>query len=133
MWRCETRADRTAVLPLRAAVRSNTVMSNPNPPPDTGGGQQLTPSYHTTRRPRDASRTFHGIADANEPRPPVLDGPERTTALRRLLSRFVALCQTVAYAHSRGVLHRDLKPHNVMLGPFGETLLVDWGLALELR
>jgi WD40 repeat protein/serine/threonine protein kinase len=53
-------------------------------------------------------------------------------ALRGLLTRFVAVCNTVAYAHSRGVLHRDLKPSNVMLGRYGETLLVDWGLAKPL-
>src|SRR5258706_1679596 len=49
--------------------------------------------------------------------------------LRGLLTRFVAVCNTIAYAHSQGVLHRDLKPGNVMLGPYGETLVVDWGLA----
>jgi serine/threonine protein kinase len=71
---------------------------------------------------KDAIRHLHEERPDRDP-----EGSARM--LRGLLGRFVAVCNAVAYAHSRGVLHRDLKPANVMLGKFGETLIVDWGLA----
>jgi len=76
---------------------------------------------------KDAVVAFH-----REFRVPGRDPGARALAFRRLLQRFIDVCDAVAYAHSRGVLHRDLKPGNVMLGRFGETLLVDWGLAKPL-
>jgi eukaryotic-like serine/threonine-protein kinase len=75
---------------------------------------------------QDAVRRFH------EADKPTRDPGERALALRGLLRRFIDVCHAVAYAHSRGVIHRDLKPGNVMLGQFGETLVVDWGLAKPL-
>ncbi len=73
--------------------------------------------YYTMKRVRGRTLS-QAVADCQ--------GIEERLAL---LGHFVDLCQGVAYAHDKGVIHRDLKPQNVMLGEFGETVLLDWGLA----
>ncbi len=81
---------------------------------------------------QEAADNYHKVAGTIRV-PPAASTPsaagERAVELRNLLRRFLDVCNAIAYAHSRGVLHRDLKPANIMLGQYGETLVVDWGLA----
>ena len=82
----------------------------------------------TDRRPYFTMKLVKGrtLADLLDHRPdPAVDRPQ-------MLGVFLQVCQTVAYAHARGVIHRDLKPSNVMVGSFGEVQVMDWGLAKVL-
>src|SRR5262249_39898362 len=72
---------------------------------------------------KEAIKHFHDDgAQKNDP-------GRRSLGLRKLLRRFTDVCNAIEYAHSRGILHRDIKPGNVIVGKHGETLVVDWGQA----
>jgi PAS domain S-box-containing protein len=87
--------------------------------PDTGQ-PFYTMRFVKGRTLNDAARAHHQKRAAGQ-----ADSLEFST----LLNAFVVVCKTVAYAHSRGVIHRDLKGQNVIVGDFGEVVVLDWGLA----
>jgi PAS domain S-box-containing protein len=86
------------------------------------GGQQpfYTMRFVKGRTLSDAVQAFHQARRA---------GRSDSLQFLNLLNAFVAICNTIAYAHSRGVIHRDLKGQNVIVGDFGEVVVLDWGLA----
>ncbi|MEZ6089615.1 MAG: protein kinase [Pirellulaceae bacterium] len=99
----------------------------------------IVPIYSLGRyndgRPYYAMRFIQGISlheaikSYHQTRPVMTSANYYELAMQQLLRRFIDVCHAIDYAHHRGVLHRDIKPANVMLGNFGETLVVDWGLA----
>ncbi len=73
----------------------------------------------------EAIEAFHHNKTANE--------AEQALEWQRLITAFLAVVRTMAFVHSKGVLHRDLKPANIILGQYGETLILDWGLAKVMK
>lgn len=76
----------------------------------------------------DDGRPFHVMRLIRGRR---LDEHAREDSRGESLRRFLAVCDAVSFAHARGVIHRDLKPGNIMVGEFGEVLVVDWGIARQ--
>jgi serine/threonine protein kinase len=89
----------------------------------------IAPVHDVGRLPD--GRVFYAMKFVNGPR---LDAfAASKPALPERLRIFQRIVEAVAFAHDRGVLHRDLKPENIMVGPFGEVLVMDWGLAKALE
>ncbi len=74
---------------------------------------------------REALRDYHETTKS-------LSKSQNDPKFRDLIGRFCAVCKAMAYTHEQMIVHRDLKPDNIMLGEYGETLVIDWGLAKAL-
>jgi serine/threonine-protein kinase len=93
--------------------------------------RSMAPAATQRRRRAEGGERRNAIQESHRADPVRPDDTKgsRDLELRKLLRRFLDVCNAVDYAHSRGVLHRDIKPGNIILGKHGETLVVDWGLA----
>ena len=60
------------------------------------------------------------------------NSPEFAQKQSALIRRLIDACEAIAYSHDQGIIHRDLKPANILLGDYGETVVIDWGLARQL-
>jgi tetratricopeptide (TPR) repeat protein len=76
-------------------------------------------------------RRLSGRSLGDRIRAALADGRGEVEPPSTIVTLFLKLCDALAYAHSKGVLHRDIKPDNIMLGEFGEVVLVDWGTATD--
>ena len=131
------RPRRRAEGPARASTRTNPELLQRFVEEAQIGGQLqhpgIVPVYELGLDGRRAALLRDEAREGRDPR----RAPRRSAATRRrtggaLLRVFEQVCQTMAYAHARGVIHRDLKPANVMVGAFGEVQVVDWGFAKVL-
>ncbi len=90
------------------------------------GRQEQDAPYYVMRYVR--GKTLEDLLQNCAQHPPYEQLSERL----KLLDVLIDVCETLAYAHAKGVIHRDLKPGNVISGEFGETIVLDWGLAQVL-
>ncbi|MBL4846710.1 MAG: tetratricopeptide repeat protein [Planctomycetes bacterium] len=103
-------------------------LDHPGIPPVYEAGTTPSGNHYLLMRLVEGKTLTEAIQAAHaEGAPLTREGP-----IGALLEALVRISEAVAYAHSQGVIHRDLKPDNVMLGQFGEVLVMDWGLARDL-
>jgi serine/threonine protein kinase/predicted negative regulator of RcsB-dependent stress response len=99
---------------------------------ENGESDENHNAVHDERRNVDATHDSNSIPASAATSVSAINSARANSSnleFRNLINRLIDVCNAIQYAHDRQVLHRDLKPGNIMLGKYGETLVVDWGLA----
>lgn len=123
--RPELRSDRRELQRLVREARITAQLSHTGTVPVHELGRDLDGNWYFSMKRVDGRSLFDILVKlANRDEAAVRQFP-----LNRLLSIFLQVCDTLAYAHVRGIIHRDVKPENILVGNFGEVILVDWGVA----
>src|SRR6185436_15844180 len=91
----------------------------------------IVPLYEAGRWP-DGTPFYAMKLVAGRPLRELIDSADTLERRLALLPHVIAVADAIAYAHSHRIVHRDLKPANVIVGDFGETVVIDWGLAKDL-
>ncbi|MDD3153399.1 MAG: bifunctional serine/threonine-protein kinase/formylglycine-generating enzyme family protein [Victivallaceae bacterium] len=125
--RPEQRYRRKAVNDLIREARTTAQIDHPNVVPVYNIGVLDDYGVYFTMKNLSGGETLQEVITRLRTHVP---GYDKRYSLRRRMEIFVSICNTMAFAHSRGVLHRDLKPGNIMLGEYGEIMIMDWGMAL---
>ncbi len=128
----EWAADGRNIKQFEHEARVTARLEHPGIVPVYGRGKDPSGRPFYAMRMVEGVRLTTAVSRLHEARRTGANGLDSTSELRRLLARFVTVCNTVAYAHTRGFVHLDIKPSNILLGPFGETFTMDWGLAMKL-
>ena len=110
-------------------ARITGALEHPGIVPVYGLGQYADGQLYYAMRFIEGETLSKAIARYHKADASGMDHGEKRLAFRKLLDQFIDVCQVIHYAHDRGIIHRDIKPDNIMLGPYSETLVVDWGLA----
>jgi PAS domain S-box-containing protein len=92
---------------------------------EEGGRCYYTMRFYSGRTLTDAIQQAHADREKD-------DEGEAFERLFPLIEQFLTVCDTISYAHSKGIIHRDLKGENIVLGEFGEVTVIDWGLAKSI-
>lgn len=117
---------------LEDEARTTGRLEHPGVVPVYGFGRDQRGNPYYAMKFIDGETLSAAITRFHDAYPAGGDPSGRTLQFQKLLQDFVVVCQTIAFAHSRGIVHRDIKPINIMLGKFGEVWVVDWGLAKRM-